>query len=323
MNGRLPLASWQFRQDGTARTFWTHFIPRWGSRALLAVSSVGFGLLIRTPNSDIPGQWKIVLIVLSVGVFLTALAYEIFSSDVKDKEKGLLQDRLNTAKAEGSRQFATRVNGLLTEQIEVSDGGWRPKEAAAYLRAVVKATSDMIDVEKCRACLFEYNTINNDKQEGEDPELRPFDVGYALNTTTRTFRQDTEHGRAAIALTQNQDAFLVKDVSDSPDFAVDPNIRGYETFVAVSVHWRGNELGMLTVDAPASGQLTDHHKELAMLLARWAAVGLYHRETSRIGQREQAIMIEKAWEPDPWDLPANGDQAQRHPAEDGDDPPWM
>ncbi|WP_151953126.1 GAF domain-containing protein [Brevibacterium sp. Marseille-P9724] len=322
MNNQQARTTWTIRADGTARSFWTHFLPRWASRLLLAASSTGFGVLIRTPNSDIPIPVKAVLIVLSIVVFVVALAYEIMSTKVRDKEKDGLQDRLEESKVEGARQFATRVNGLLTEQIEVSDGGWTRNEAAAYIRTVVKTTSDMIGVEKCRACLFEYNTINDDKQEGEDPELRPLDVGYALNTTTRTFRSDTEYGKAAIALTQNQGAVLVEDVKDSPDFAVDPDIKGYETFVAVSVHWRGSELGMLTVDAPASGQLTDHHKEITMLLARWVAVGLYHREKSTIGQEQQARLIETSWESEPGFVPENGESSQQPQPEGDSKPPW-
>ena len=114
MNNQQARTTWTIRADGTARSFWTHFLPRWASRLLLAASSTGFGVLIRTPNSDIPIPVKAVLIVLSIVVFVVALAYEIMSTKVRDKEKDGLQDRLEESKVEGARQFATRVNGLLT-----------------------------------------------------------------------------------------------------------------------------------------------------------------------------------------------------------------
>lgn len=321
---------WKFTPDGSPRPVWAKVTWRVISKVALTVSSVGFGFLVRVPNSSIPGQLKFWLMAAAVILFLVAVAYEVISSDVRDKEKAHLKARLSDMKLDGARQFANHVNGLLTEQVDVSDGGWSAQDAKKYIRAVVTTTAAMVEVAKSRACLFEYDTAafesNKRTDANEDPEnaaLRPLEFGNSIRTSSRILDNRTEHGKAALNLVQTQGSVLVENIHDSPNFAVADDIEGYETFIAVCVHWQGKELGMLTVDAPESGQLTEHHKELVMLLARWVAVALYHREAhdreaQYVGNTLKHSVVDSFFDGFPEDVADNATDGNNNST-----PPWQ
>lgn len=99
-------------------------------------------------------------------------------------------------------------------------------------------------------------------------------VAYAGRPTLpRTrFAFGTSDGDFVLDLVERGDLVFVEDVDADP--LVTPSSPGYRTVIAVAVTAGNRKLGMITVDAPAPGDLTSNHVELVRVLANLLGSGL-------------------------------------------------
>ncbi|MFI5876459.1 GAF domain-containing protein [Streptomyces sp. NPDC051445] len=86
------------------------------------------------------------------------------------------------------------------------------------------------------------------------------------------FSAGTSDGDYLLNLVRSKDLVFVEDVSTNP--LVTPASSGYKTVIAVSVTAGDQILGLLTVDAPSIGDLTDVHVELVRVLANLLGSGI-------------------------------------------------
>lgn len=139
----------------------------------------------------------------------------------------------------------------------------------------------LVDVPKVRACLYRLDHV-------EDAEADRDDIPNSLTLRTPHDgrldepRQSFVRGQSRV----DDDVFrvvdegrtrLVEDVDHTHE-DVDCKDKVYKTFFNVPVKFQTQEIGMLSVDAPVAGSLTQSHVLLASLAAQLMAVGIYREK---------------------------------------------
>lgn len=94
----------------------------------------------------------------------------------------------------------------------------------------------------------------------------PYSVGRAM-APTRVFTAGTEQGDAALLLVERGEHVFVADVQADPPVGWAGGGDEYRTFIAAAVGTEATKYGMLTVDAPAPGDLVRGDIPFVRLLA--------------------------------------------------------
>jgi hypothetical protein len=122
-------------------------------------------------------------------------------------------------------------------------------------------------IDRVRVCWYPY-----------DPEARQLapklHVGRSTNPLT-VFDADTDEGKAVLKLLESGKHHVVENVKKNPPRGwYAPEHGDYKSLIAVPVTAGKNGLGMLFVDAPSAGSLTEADAELVKLFADHLASAL-------------------------------------------------
>ena len=160
------------------------------------------------------------------------------------------------------------IVGLLG-QIAVEPAKRQRNTLRAQAVPLVLATSAaLIGPERARACWFELDA-------GPPRRLVPQQSVGRSGAASTVFEEGTPAGDAALAMVLADDDLLVHDVAavPPPGWAPDQE-RDYRCFAAVPVTAGVTAYGMVTLDAPDPGDLSQHDLRLLRLMARSLAVAL-------------------------------------------------
>lgn len=148
----------------------------------------------------------------------------------------------------------------------------------------VSAIPNLIDVPDVRACMYNLDKVESDEADADDiPDallLRTPHEGRSDRPRDSFVRNESDVADQLFAVLDSGQARIVKDVRDS-DQALDCDGKKYRTFINVPVKFQTKELGMLSVDAPEAGSLTESHVEVAMMIADLIAVGIYRERRNQ------------------------------------------
>ncbi|MER7926975.1 GAF domain-containing protein [Streptomyces sp. NPDC096057] len=136
------------------------------------------------------------------------------------------------------------------------------KAEVGQLRQAIVASAVKLTHEKARSSYYELvvNDLNRVCYSGRAESPR------------QKFSAGTSDGDYLLNLVRSKDLVFVEDISSNP--LVTPASSGYKTVIAVSVTAGDEVLGLLTVDAPAIGDLTDVHVQLVRVLANLLGSGI-------------------------------------------------
>lgn len=166
--------------------------------------------------------------------------------------------------------------GNLIDSRQMNHGG-------TLIDRCLHAVTQVIGVEDVRACLYYLDQVESDEASSTD----------ILNALLVRMPQVGRHDPPRPEFIRGEGAHAdgMFDVIDSgkprliPDTAVDSGVldcegKPYKTFMNVAVKFKTEEMGILSVDAPVAGSLTNNHMLLAEMIANILAIGM-RREKKR------------------------------------------
>jgi hypothetical protein len=255
----LPLSITE--DAGLAQWMWWVTDPFWFWTGLIAlvVGIVWAGLGVHSRKSE-----------------TTTLRQEV--SAVKSSAAELAASAATRASADIVHQLAPIVHdlGTLVDSKQAIHGGTLIDRC---LNAVIK----IIGVEDARACLYYLDQVESDEADSYDIldalALRMPAVGRQDDPRMNFIRGEGTYADDLFKVIDSGAPRLVDDV-DKPEYDLDCAGRKYKTFMNVAVKFKTIEMGILSVDAPKAGSLTDSHVLLARMIASILAIGM-RREKKR------------------------------------------
>jgi len=133
---------------------------------------------------------------------------------------------------------------------------------------VVNAAADIFGPPlKTRSCYFEF--VQDEPTSGSEPTKRLILEEHAgrPSPVRSEFLADDPRGAAAIALVEDNDHLFCEDiVKKPPPNWGDSGDHSYKTFISVGVRTRSTAYGMLTVDAPTPGDLSEQDVDMLRVM---------------------------------------------------------
>jgi hypothetical protein len=190
---------------------------------------------------------------------------------------------LNQRIADARRDEVVVINDALDPLVETlgalvqcpADG-----RNAAFERLVVQAlnsAANAIGTGRTRTNFFRI-------EQARDEPLLQCHSSAGRHTKPRTvFRRADEDGRWVFGLLERDEHWFCHDVAAAPppgwDAARD---RTYETFISVPARFGERAFGMITADAPKSGELNEQDAPLLRVFGTIVALGVILREPSHV-----------------------------------------
>lgn len=152
----------------------------------------------------------------------------------------------------------------------------RPERVAMLRNVATQAVGALnlifADIERTRATVYRLTAQG-------DMECMSY-LGRGEGVQPQPFRRQTARGEQALAIVRAGQDVLITDIDDvetaSDGRVVSPDYRGsrsgYKTFISCSITNKDKPYGMVTLDAPDAGDLSDTDKQLVGLMADLLAI---------------------------------------------------
>ncbi|MQA06179.1 MAG: GAF domain-containing protein [Streptosporangiales bacterium] len=145
----------------------------------------------------------------------------------------------------------------------IATAGWRDRERlrSQSVPFILNAATEIIGPDRARACWFAL-------EESSPRKLAPIACVGRAGSARSTFVEGTRRGDDVLAMIEYDEDRFCSDTDEYPPPGWDPTApHDYKTFVAVPVISGNVAYGMITLDAPAPGDLTRDDARLLRLLA--------------------------------------------------------
>ncbi|MBB0997693.1 GAF domain-containing protein [Dietzia maris] len=156
----------------------------------------------------------------------------------------------------------------LAEHVACNAKPDRDKALPKVVKAVCASAAHRLgETDRTRACFFEL-------VQSPVRALKPGD-GYGRTGSSRsTFTEGTEAGDAALAMVDELGTYFCHDVDSDPPKGWNGSGKDYRTFISVTVAANDVPYGMLTLDSPDPGDLTEQDRRMLTVLAALLGVAL-------------------------------------------------
>lgn len=213
--------------------------------------------------SDARGPSKIIWIVVQATSALLAFLIPTLAQ---------LRDRRRFQRAEEARVVArTEMRMALNDALDpivrhlgrIATAGWRDRERlrSQSVPFILNAATEIIGPDRARACWFAL-------EQSSPRKLVPKACVGRAGSARSTFVEGTRRGDDVLAMIEYDEDRFCPDTDEQPPPGWDPPApHDYKTFVAVPVISGNVAYGMITLDAPAPGDLTRDDARLLRLLA--------------------------------------------------------
>jgi transcriptional regulator with GAF, ATPase, and Fis domain len=143
----------------------------------------------------------------------------------------------------------------------------RREIAHEMVTAVLNSVTNLVGPDRTRACWF---ILDND---GDMLRCKSF-TGRAGRSRT-TFRRGQPAGDTALLMLDQDKFFFCRDTAvDAPTGFASHKPHDYQTFISVPVRTARTIFGMITVDAPEPGDLSEDHVTVVRVLAQTLATAM-------------------------------------------------
>lgn len=188
------------------------------------------------------------------------------------EEAKSLAEREATIVRTGLQDFLSLVASLLVEIVGVSDVEEREKKKERLKQLVVALLGDKVGPERTRASFFTY-------KDNPSRRLVCENIWHGRDQGPKTeFAQGTDRGDYMLTKVDARESLFVRDVRDEKvpgwDYKGWEGERSYETFIATPVAVGDRIFGMLCLDGPTAGDLSDLDEASVRLFAHLLAAGL-------------------------------------------------
>lgn len=231
------------------------------------------------------GYWFWVgLVAIPIGIL-----WSVAGASAHNREAESLRQALVRSRAEATEDVIHRLSPIFHDLGKLAESQKRNIGSDLVNRALSMVTK-MIDVPNVRACLYRLDRVESTLADS-------LDIPNSLNLRTPhegrfdAPRPNFVRGESAAAdeffeVIDTGISRLVENI-DKTEYALDCENRRYRTFLNVPVKYQMYEIGVLSVDAPTEGSLTQSHVLLAEMVAQLLALGV-RREQKSIQDRTPA-----------------------------------
>jgi len=241
---------------------------RWPARVLngLAVLSAGGSYVLAALAGD-SGDGRVLL--LTTGGVLAAIV--VACGTLRQRQDARRIETAEQVASEAQEALTTTLNGALAPitsylgDIAYADDRDEMATVAGKLRQAVVDAAVLLNPPSARSAFYAYD---------EDMQQLYLEAYAGRASPPRVaFVGGTADGDTVLDLVEHGDLVFVDDVTADP--LVTPTSPGdYNTVIAAAVTAGGRRLGMLTVDAPQTGDLSGADSELMRVLANLLGAGV-------------------------------------------------
>lgn len=208
------------------------------------------------------------ILLIAAGGALTGLGIVLAAVESFRRERAKRSAEQVAEAAEASLTFTLNgaiapITSYLGELAVTRDKTTRRLLVGQILQAVVDATV-RLTAANARSTYYEYDSTHN--------VLTRVVWGGRSSQPRERFLPGTVDGDLVIGLVRSGEMVFIPDTE--AETTVLPHTDGYRTLIAVTVQAGSQRLGLLTVDSPMPGDLTEIDKELVRVLGNLLAGGI-------------------------------------------------
>ena len=240
-----------------------NFIRKWRSAASVAALA-GLGIFLQSQQRA-TGDWRWLGAAI-IATVCAALVVPFFKHlDDRAEKAALLRYQ---------EQLGDGLEPLLQQLVTVSEaapGEDRNRQLAALVRVAIEAARHMSGQRRVRASYFRVHPRSGQKRERL---TAMYHTGRGRKPKTE-FMRGSAAGDHIFKTLNDNDTIFIKDTRecDLPGWN-NARVRDYRTFVAVPVRGERKIYGMLTVDAPTVGELTENDETFIRCVGLLLASGI-------------------------------------------------
>ncbi len=154
------------------------------------------------------------------------------------------------------------------------DAAHRKRTAAKTLGLAASSLQLMFrSVPSLRVVVYEFNSNKKDES---------LEVAYSVGRASkpRPFKQgDRGRGDAAFTMIHShEEPLFVEDVTQGTTPGWEGSGKSYKTFISVPIRSTDTAFGMLTIDSPLPGSITENDKGIVLVLATLLAIAMAERD---------------------------------------------
>lgn len=217
----------------------------------------------------------------SAGVALRKSEADKLRAKLSEVERGIA-DQVSAAGSRASADIVHQLSpivhnlGSLIDSTKTDHGG-------RLIDGCLHAITQLIGVDDVRACLYYLDQVESDEASSMDIlnalYVRMPQVGRHDPPRPEFIRGEGDHAAGIFNVVDTGISRLVPNTATCAD-PLDCGSKAYKTFLNVAVKFKTEEMGVLSIDAPIAGSLTNNHRLLAEMLANILAIGM-RREKKR------------------------------------------
>ncbi len=238
----------------------------WGAGAIVVAAAITGYILAVLAGED--GRNRIRFLV--IGGLCSAVP--VLTSTVSQTRGELARRRAEEIQARAEAKLIVTLGAALSPALHylgkiaaARNKSEKRQLAGLLVQAVVDAASGICGPDQTRSIFF--------RQDGKVMECEAYAGRAEPSTTVFTDAATDPAGQSAFEIVRRQEAALYEDIHDSAPPGLTRS-RSYRTFIAAAVLAGDESYGMLTVDAPEPGVLTDEDLEVMKVLANLLGAGL-------------------------------------------------
>lgn len=217
----------------------------------------------------------------SAGVALRKSEADKLRAKLSKVESGIA-DQVSAARSRASADIVHQLSHIVHNLGSLIDST-KTDHGARLVDGCLHAVTHLIGVDDVRACLYYLDQVESDEASSTDIlnalYVRMPQVGRQDPPRPEFIRGVGDHAAGIFGVIDTGVSRLVPDTANH-DAPLDCGNKPYKTFMNVAVKFKTEEMGVLSIDAPEAGSLTENHRLLAEMLANILAIGM-RREKRR------------------------------------------
>jgi len=228
--------------------------PEWCTNLLFTLCGVPLAFLGMTP-----GSWKTILIVLSIGILLTGIVLSLLRHERENRLKEHESDKLEELRESLNSDFDEIVEmmNLMVYQVVHGKIQTAPKALSAQMDVVQKSVLTMVGHYLGPRTSVRANLFTPDSSQPTVLTAARWGFHGGTTPSDRTLGP----GDPTYDMAMDKLERLVEDTNGLSEFELSRN-SSYRTFATYPVSNNEKLFGILTVDAPQPGDLTDFDVKL-------------------------------------------------------------
>jgi hypothetical protein len=231
------------------------------------------------PEPERKGYW-IAIAIAGLGI---AAATPLVDAEVRRRKRKTLEAKIKDARQDQVVQINDALDPLVEKlsELVMTPAVARPAAARSLIVQALNSLAYVIGPERTRVSYYEADAV------AEPYRLVCKESAGRHTRPKTTFHQDRPDGEWVIGLLQRDEPHFCESVKKAPPPGWDGSRRRtYETFISVPASVASEAVGMITVDAPAAGDLKEQDIPLIRVIGTIIAASVRIADAGQDGRED-------------------------------------